>query len=253
MSWRDHPLCASEVAWPARFWGPETIDPDAWRELVPLLDPGVEIDALCDALAGVDDVVDVGGGTGLITQAIAKRVGRVTIVEPSAAQRAHLPPGLVAVEGRAEAVPMPDGGAAAAVATWVLQYTADPVRAVQELARVARERVAIVQAAPGNDLVEVYNREAAIAGTPPAHHGWLLALAAETLEASGFAVTLTRVPTPVRIPDGGVEALADVLARLHFAGHPRIDAMRAAAVPVLGARAWGGVVADDGVLLVARR
>jgi hypothetical protein len=32
-SWRDHPLCASEVAWPARFWGPESLDPSAWREL----------------------------------------------------------------------------------------------------------------------------------------------------------------------------------------------------------------------------
>lgn len=253
MSWRAHPLCRGSVAWPARFWGPERIDPDAWRALVPLLEPAVEIDALCEALAGVEDVVDVGGGTGLITRAIAARVGPVTIVEPSEAQRAHLPAGLQAIAGRAEAVPLPDGAAAAAVATWVLQYTEDPAQAAAELARVARERVVIVQAAPDNDLVDVYNAEAAIAGTEPAHHGWILATAAEVLEARGFAVSLARVPTPVRFPDGGAEALADVLARLHFAGHPRIEAMRAATAPMIAARAKDGAVADDGVLLVARR
>lgn len=251
--WREHPLCAATVAWPERFWGPERLDPEAWRALVPLLEPALELDALCAALAGATDVLDVGGGTGLITQAIARRVGPVTIVEPSAEQRAHLPPGLTAIAGRAEAVPRPDRSADAAVATWVLQYTDDPARAVAELARVARHRVAIVQAAPGNDLVDVYNLEAAIAGLPPAHHGWLLATAATTLEDAGFSVELVRVPTPVRFPDGGPAALAGVLARLHFADHPRCAAMPAATAPLLATRARDGAVADDGVLLVARR
>jgi len=107
-------------------------------------------------------------------------------------------------------LPLPDGAAAAAVATWVLQYTDDPARAAAELARVARERVVIVQAAPANDLVEVYNLEAALAGSPPAHHGWLLATAADVLERRGFAVELRPVPTPVRFPDGGPAALAQI-------------------------------------------
>lgn len=251
--WRDHELCASTVAWPARFWGPEQLDADAWRDFAPLLAPGIEIDAICGALQGCADVVDVGGGTGLITQAIAARVGPVTIVEPNPVQRAHLPAGLHAIAGRAEAVPLPDGAAAAAVATWVLQYCDDPVRAVEELARLGRDRVVIVQAAPGNDLVDVYNVEAAIAGGAPSHHGWLLASAAEVLARAGFAVTLTRVPTPVRFPDAGAAGLADIMARLHFSGHPRAAEMVAATTPLLAARAVDGVVNDDGVMLVARR
>lgn len=203
-------------------------------------------------------MLDVGGGTGLLARALAERVGPVTIVEPSDEQRAHAPavPGLTLVAGRAEAVPAGDGAADAAVATWVLQYTDDPERAVAELARVARRRVAIVQAAPGNDLVRAYNAAAAVAGLPPAHHGFLLGQAAARLEASGFAVALARVPIAVRKPDEADAAarLADVLVRLHFRGHPAEAAMRAAVTAQVAARlAVAGALADDGVLLIARR
>ncbi len=231
-----HPLCDPDRPVPARFWGPERLDPTAWRALAALLDSADEIEALIVALAGVGSIVDVGGGTGLITQALAARVAPVTIVEPSAEQRAHLPAGLTVVAGRAGDVPVPDRGADAAIATWVLQYTDEPTRAVAELARIARDRVVIVQAAPGNDLVEVYLCEAAIAGQPSAHHGWLAARAATVLEAAGFAVTLARVPTPVRLPTGGPGELADLLARLHFTGHPRLSEMRTASTALIAAR-----------------
>jgi SAM-dependent methyltransferase len=155
MSWRDHPLCAPRDAMPARFWGPERLDPEAWRELASVLAPDTEIAALLAALDGATDVVDVGGGTGLITQAIAARMP-VVVVEPAPEQRAHLPAGITALAGRAESIPLDDGAADAAIATWVLQYRDDPMRAVSELARAARRRVAIAQAAPGNELVEVY-------------------------------------------------------------------------------------------------
>ena len=180
MSWFEHPLCAPRDTMPERFWGPERLDPGAWRELAATLEPGAEIAALREVLADATDVVDVGGGTGLIAQALAAHVP-VTVIEPAAEQRAHLPPGISVRPGRAEAVPLPDGAADAVIATWVLQYCDDPVRAIDELARVARRRVCIVQAAPGNDLVAIYNLEAAIAGLGPAHHGWLLATAATRL------------------------------------------------------------------------
>ncbi len=245
--WRAHPLCGPAASWPERYWGPEAIDPEAWRELAARLEPEAEIEALVAALAGARDVIDVGGGTGLLARAIAARIGPVTVVEPSDEQRAHAPPGLTLVPGRAEAVPAGDGAADAAVATWVLQYTADPDAAVAELARVARHRVAIVQAAPGNDLVDVYNAAAAAAGLPAAHHGFLLGRAAAILEARGFAVELARVPIAVRA-DGD---LADVLVRLHFRDHAAAPIMRAAVAPLIAARA--GRLADDGVLLIARR
>jgi len=84
--WRDHPLCAGG-AWPARFLGPESLDPAAWRELAAALDPSAEIAALVAALADATDVVDVGGGTGLLTRRLRSHLP-VTIVEraPSSAR-----------------------------------------------------------------------------------------------------------------------------------------------------------------------
>jgi hypothetical protein len=74
VSWFEHPLCAPRDTMPERFWGPERLDPGAWRELAAALEPAAEIAALREALADATDVVDVGGGTGLIAQAIAARV-----------------------------------------------------------------------------------------------------------------------------------------------------------------------------------
>jgi SAM-dependent methyltransferase len=251
VDWTSHPLCAPAATMPAAFWGPERLDPAAWRELAALLAPDAEIAALLDALGDARDVVDVGGGTGLVTRAIARRMP-VTVIEPSDEQRAHLPPGITARAGRAEALPVPDHGHDAAIATWVLRYTDEPVRAVDELARVARRRVVVVQAAPGNDLVEIYNREAAVAGLPPAHHGWLLAQAATRLEAAGFEVTLERVAIGVPGRDAG--AMADLLSRLHFAAHGARAAMVEATQHFIAERlAAHGALSDDGVVLSARR
>jgi hypothetical protein len=251
--WREHPLCAPRAAMPERYWGPERLDPAAFAELVELLSPDAEIAALVRALDGVTEIVDVGGGTGLVSRAFAERCP-VIVVEPSAAQRARLPPELVVLDGRAEAVPLGDSGADAAIATWVLQYTSDPITAIDELERVARRRVAIVQAAPDNDLVAIYNRAAEVAGAPPAHHGWLLSHAATRLELAGLKVTLEPISIPVCPPPGGAPALAELLVRLHFAGHPATEAMVAATGGYIAARlAEAGALSDDAVLLVARR
>jgi len=252
-SWIDHPLCAPRETQPLAFWGPEKLDSAAFVELAGLLSPDAEIAALVGALDGVADVVDVGGGTGLLTQAIARRAA-VTVIDPDPAQRALVPEGITVVDGRAEAIPLPTRATEAAIATWVLQYCDDPRRAIDELARIARHRVAIIQAAPGNDLVEIYNREAAVAGLPLAHHGWLLAEAAARLEAAGFTVTLQRLAIPVRAPTGGAAQIAGMLARLHFAGHPRLAEMIAVTTPLIGRTlAIADALSDDGVLLSARR
>lgn len=249
--WRAHPLCGPRATLPAQFWGPEQLDSRAFVELAGLLSPDVEIAALLRALGDATDVVDVGGGTGLITQAIARRCP-VLVVEPDPEQRAHLPPGIRVEHGIAEELPLAERAADAAVMTWVLQYCADPLRAVDELVRVARRRIVIIQAAPTNELVEVYNREAAVAGLPRAHHGWLLAEAATRLEAAGFSVELEHLPIPVRAPDGGAAALSATLARMHFAAHPQLAEMIAVTTPWIAERlAAAGALADDGVLLRA--
>jgi SAM-dependent methyltransferase len=262
VSWREHPLCASDEVWPSRFWGPETLDPAAWRELAARLAPSVEIDALLAVIeracggVGARSVLDVGGGTGLLTRAIAARTGACVVIEPSAAQVAGLPPGLVVARGRAEALPVRDGAVDAAVATWVLQYCDDPFAAVRELARVVGPRgvVAIVLAAPGNDLVEVYNDEAGVAGLPPAHHGWLVAGAAEVLAEAGFVVALERLAIPMRAAPEEAQEIADFLARLHFADHPRrADMVARTAGRIARAAGARGHLCDDGVLLTGRR
>lgn len=249
---------------PAAFWGPEELDHQAWLEFAARLDPSAEVELLLDALAGASRVCDVGGGTGLITQEIARRVGRVTVVEPSAAQSSRLrAPAGADIElrpGRAEAIPGRDGEFDAVMATWVLQYTQDPFVAVAEMARVCADepgaRVLLVQAAPWNQIVQVYNAEAKAAGLPAAHHGFLLAAAADVLQTSGFDhVSLSVVHTPFMVPERAPDAVASILQRLHFAGHPRTEAMLAATTPLIA-----GMLADthdrlndDGVLLVARR
>jgi SAM-dependent methyltransferase len=252
VTWRDHPLCAPAATMPDRFWGPEQFDPTAWRELAALLSPEAEIAAILGALGDSADCVDVGGGTGLITQAIAGRMP-VLVIEPAAEQRAHLPPNIMVRAGRIEALPLHDGAYDAAVATWVLQYADDPMRAVAELARVARRRVVIVQAAPGNDLVDIWNLEASIAGMPPAHHGYLLSHAAAILERAGFDITLERVAVAVPSPSGA-HALADTFARMHFSAHPKCAEILAATEPVIAKHlASKGMVSDDAVVLTARR
>lgn len=257
--WQTFVVCCDvdNVSHSRTFWGPERLDPAAWRELAALLDTRDEIEALVGALGGVASIGDVGGGTGLLTRALAARVAPVTVVEPSAAQRAAIPEDarIVCVAGRAENVPLADGAVDTAIATWVLQYTDDPVRAVRELARIARRRVAIVQAAPANDLVDVYNEEARFAGLASADHAWLLERATDVLEGVGYEIEMRVVATPCAVPAGGAREMADVLARLHFAGHARIAEMREVTEPLIAARvaAGGGVLRDDGMMLVASR
>jgi hypothetical protein len=141
----------------------------------------------------------------------------------------------------------------------VLQYTHDPFVAVAEMARACADReggrVVLVQAAPGNQMVEVYNAEAKVAGLPRAHHGWLLAGAIDVLVMRGFKIHLAGVRSAVRFPDNDAAAAASLLQRLHFAGHPRAEAMLATTTPMIAEmfERTPGEMADDGVLLVARR
>jgi SAM-dependent methyltransferase len=248
---------------PTHFWGPEDLDHQAWMEFAARLDTARELEMLLAALDGASSVLDVGGGTGTLTTAIARRFGRCVVVEPSAAQAARIvaKPGseIEVLPGRGEALPVADGAFDAVMATWVLQYTHDPFVAVAEMARACADtpggRVVLVQAAPGNQMVDLYNVEAKVAGLPRAHHGWLLAGAIDVLEMRGFAITLAGVHSTVRFPENDPAAAASLLQRLHFVGHPRADAMCTETSRMIGeifART-PGELSDDGVLLIARR
>ncbi|MCS5719964.1 class I SAM-dependent methyltransferase [Herbiconiux sp. CPCC 205763] len=96
------------------------------------------------------DVVDVGAGTGKFTAELVERAASVTAVEPDAQMRARLSanlPGVVAVAGTAEAIPLGDDSAdvVAFAQAW---HWVDVDDASREAARVLR---------PGGVLALIWN------------------------------------------------------------------------------------------------
>jgi SAM-dependent methyltransferase len=96
------------------------------------------------------DVVDLGAGTGKLTRALVDAGYAVTAVEPLEGMRAELArqlPGVRALAGSAEAIPLPDASADAVLAGQAWHWF-DPERAVPQVARVLR---------PGGALGLVWN------------------------------------------------------------------------------------------------
>ena len=86
-------------------------------------------------------VLDVGCGPGALTTELVRRVGaeKVTAVDPSesfvlAARERH--PGVTVAEATAEKLPFPDASFDQALAQLVVQFMADPVGGLREMARV---------------------------------------------------------------------------------------------------------------------
>lgn len=104
--------------------------------------PAEAVDLLVAEL-GIGDgstVVDVGAGTGKFTRLLAPTGARLVAVEPVAAMRDALAaavPGAEVLDGRAEALPLPDGAADAAVVAQAFHWFDAPA-ALVELARVLR-------------------------------------------------------------------------------------------------------------------
>jgi SAM-dependent methyltransferase len=88
-----------------------------------------------------DVVVDLAAGTGLLTRALAGKVGHVIAVEPDERMRSVLQARSGDVEvlaGRGEAIPLPDASADAVFVSSAWHWM-DPDRAVPEIARVLRD------------------------------------------------------------------------------------------------------------------
>jgi SAM-dependent methyltransferase len=85
--------------------------------------------------------VDIAAGTGLFTRALQRRVRQIIAVEPDDRMRAVLTarsPGVRAVAGRGEAIPVPDASADGVFVSSAWHWL-DPGRAVPEIARVLRD------------------------------------------------------------------------------------------------------------------
>jgi SAM-dependent methyltransferase len=85
--------------------------------------------------------VDIAAGTGLFTRALQRRVPQVIAVEPDDRMRVVLAarsPGVRAVAGWGEAIPVPDASADGVFVSSAWHWL-DPDRAVPEIARVLRD------------------------------------------------------------------------------------------------------------------
>ena len=86
----------------------------------------------------VGTVVDLGAGTGALTRLLVERADEVIAVEPDDRMRAVLAestPGVRAVRGRGESMPLPDASADAVVASSSWHWM-DPVPTLHEVGRV---------------------------------------------------------------------------------------------------------------------
>lgn len=91
--------------------------------------------------AGSQVAVDVGAGTGLLTRVLARKVPRVVAVEPDERMRAVLSarsPGIEALDGRGEAIPLPDASADGVFISSAWHWM-DPERTIAEVTRVLRD------------------------------------------------------------------------------------------------------------------
>ncbi|HEY7222727.1 MAG TPA: class I SAM-dependent methyltransferase [Micromonosporaceae bacterium] len=106
--------------------------------------------ALAPLGSGPSRVADIGAGTGIMTRVLLEAGHHVLAVEPDPLMRERLvrsTPGVTAVEGSAEAVPLPDASLDAAVAAQSYHWF-DKQRAHAELARVIR---------PGGVFAAIWN------------------------------------------------------------------------------------------------
>ena len=91
--------------------------------------------------AGCAAAVDLAAGTGLFTRALLGRVPDITAVEPDARMRAVLAKrtgGVRVLDGRGEAIPLPDASADAVFVSTAWHWL-DPALAMGEIARVLRD------------------------------------------------------------------------------------------------------------------
>jgi SAM-dependent methyltransferase len=102
--------------------------------------PSYPLDAVTWALPlGARRVLDLGAGTGRLTERLLAAGMDVVAVEPLADMRAHIPVAAEVLDGTAEAIPLPDAAVDAVVAGQAFHWFDIP-RAMAEIARVLRPR-----------------------------------------------------------------------------------------------------------------
>jgi SAM-dependent methyltransferase len=106
--------------------------------------PKAERIARWAGLSGREPILDVGAGTGHLTEAFRRRGHPVVAVDAAAAMLGRNPAG-ARVRADALRLPFRSGAFALAVESNLLHHVADPVAALREMARVAGGRVAAIE------------------------------------------------------------------------------------------------------------
>jgi SAM-dependent methyltransferase len=107
-------------------------------------DPKAERIASWAALKGSELLLDVGAGTGHLTEAFRRRGHRVVAVDAAAGMLARNPAPL-RVRADAAQLPFREGAFALAVEANLLHHVENPVAVLKEMARVAGGRVAAIE------------------------------------------------------------------------------------------------------------
>jgi demethylmenaquinone methyltransferase/2-methoxy-6-polyprenyl-1,4-benzoquinol methylase len=140
-------------------------------------------------------LLDVGGGTGLLTEQFGRGVPRCVVLEPSASARrkgSKRRPRLEFVDGVAEKIPLPAGSFDRVIATGSLHHFADPSQGLAEMERVL---------APGGRLVifELYpeKEHGMFRARSPCHKSFVRPEELQKMaEAAGFRKVRTEPASP---------------------------------------------------------
>ncbi|MEV6237954.1 class I SAM-dependent methyltransferase [Lentzea sp. NPDC051838] len=248
------------------YRGPHALSTRGWLDFVARLERREEIALVRSLTAGNGKALDVGGGTGELTQAVAVQLGGCTAVEPHTDRATVLrETGIEILPGSAEHLPFDDGTFDVVLANWILPYVTDLEGALHEIARVVdlthpEAKVVIIGGAPDNELVSLLNETCVpIAEEPPDDQGYLLSVAEEVLKSNGFSrFTAHRTEAALHFPEAGlderVRAAAQILVNFWYEDHPAAHEMLTAVEPALRRHfsRRPHAVGDQGVVLVAR-
>ncbi|WP_224392913.1 class I SAM-dependent methyltransferase [Pseudonocardia sp. ICBG1293] len=269
---RRHPWWTSDTPIPEKYRGPHQLTRNGWADIVSQLERREEVAVVRSLAAGHTRALDVGGGTGELTHAIATQVLQCTAVEPhpdrvaALATPLHGPGAPITVHpGHAEALPFPDHSFDIVFAAWVLPYVHDLTTAAHELARVCDSTkpgatIAILGGAGDNELIHLLNTACVpIANEAPDHQGFLLAEAASVLADRGFtSFSLHRTESfllfPQPEPAARIDNAARIITNFWYEECPHVADMRDALTDPLVEHfaRRPHAIGDQGIALVAR-
>jgi SAM-dependent methyltransferase len=152
-------------------------------------------------------VVDLGAGTGALSHLLVERADSVIAVEPDARMRAVLTetvPGVRAVEGRGESMPLPDASADAVIASSSWHWV-DPVPALREVGRVLVPGgvLGALWSGPDRDAAFIAQAQQLLSGTSGGDGGGASTLDEQTRGELSAAINDPIATTPtLEIPPG---------------------------------------------------